>query len=326
MLLLAGYLTMSAGIVMAGLRFGVSFQSEDIGALGLIVTIPVVIFALGVGLAWSRFTMVPLLQHGFGDAPQASSALTFPSRRPRPVRRVAWTVYGIVLIDVAAMWELFVLLPFRQGLLSCLYYCLPALLLVCLAVPHTRRRMLLFCAVLTAGAALVLPVRALQIHVAAQQWLGGSGVSGRAQAQLVLLPGLSQAQYYMTDGRTLVADFSYPMEGMAVQTAVETVTPGNIDPCGPILDAEGDGDEVDSLSCTRVDADLWLRGSDGLGESIGFVLERDGVTITLTTGSVTGMDLVALRQEILAAHPASDSELWTLEGPTRRSIVGLLLL
>lgn len=326
-LLLAGFLTMSAAVIMVGLRFGVSFQSENFGAFGLIATVPAVTFALGVGLVSSRLTMVPLLQHGFGDVPPGSSALTFPPRRPRPPRRLTWTVYGMVLVDVAAMWELALILPFRPGLLSCLYYCLPAVLLACLATPPRRSRLLLFCVVLTAGAALALPVRALQIHVAAQQWLGGSGVAERAQAQVVVIPGLDQSQYYMFDGKTLAADFSYPMQGMAVDTAAETVTPGSINPCGPILDGDGDGDEVDSASCTRVDADLWLRGGGSeFDDTTGFVLERDGVTITLATGSVTGMDLVALRQEVLAAHPASDDELWTREGSTKHSLIGLLLL
>ncbi|WP_034260927.1 hypothetical protein [Actinospica robiniae] len=316
-LLLALVLTWGALIAIAALAFGMSIDSAFPGDIGLIAAAGVAIVGLGLGLAVGCRLAVPLLQYGFGDAP---ATFGLPSRSRR--LQMAGPVAGMVVVDAAAMWALSAVLPFRFGLLSCLYYCLPGVLLACLAAPRSKGRLLIFGVILVTGVALALPVRALQNGIAAQLWLSDSGVSVRAQAQVVVLPGLVQEPYTIDSG-TLIAQFDTVEDGLSQWAAVETVTAKKTDPCAPVLVAEGDADGTESLSCTQVSPGLWLRGSQ-LEQGIGYVLERDGVTITVTAGM--NLDTNALRQAVLAAHPASDAELWPREDSTRYSLMGLLLL
>jgi hypothetical protein len=316
--LLVLVLTCSGLMALAALKVGIVIESLIPGAIGLVLAITAAAAVLSIGLAVGCLLAIPLLQYGFGDGPKESGQTRWPDGR-----KAAGAVSVMVLADAAAMLALDALLPFRFGLLSCLYFCLPAVLLACSAAPRSRRRLLTLVVVLTAGVLFTLPARALQTSVAAAQWLGGSGVSGRAQAQVVVLPGLMQEPYAM-DGGTLVAQFDTVQDGLRTWTAVETVTAGRLDPCAPVLVADGDADDTESLSCTQVASDLWLRGGQ-LGQGTGYVLERDGVTITVTEAGMD-IDTDQLRQVILAAHPASDSELWTREGSTKYSLTGLLLL
>lgn len=230
---------------------------------------------------------------------------------------------GIVAVEMLTMWGLSAVLPFRFGLLSCLYYCLPAVLLALLVAPRTKRRVVTFSVLLVAGALLVVPVRALQASLAAQQWLEHSGASGRAQAQVVVMPGFGYDPYELYQG-TVIANFDGTMhDGETYWAAVETVTAGKADPCGKVTDAEGDADGDEALPCKQVAENLWLRGGQA-DQDIGYVLQRDGMTITVIAPPDTDAD--ALRQAVLAAHPASNEELWSREGATGRSFPALLLL
>ncbi|WP_034270129.1 hypothetical protein [Actinospica robiniae] len=312
-------LTFAALLPIGALRFGMSADSLLLGGvIGSVVAAAVMALGLCLGISLGCLLAVPLLRREVSGI-RATVGLSRRLRLLNPVAAVA----GMVLVDAAVMWALSDALPFRAGLLSCLYYCLPAVLLTSLAGPRSHGRLLVLGTVLVAGVSLALPVKALQTGVAAQQWLSGSGVSERAQAQVVVLPGLVQEPYTF-EGDMLIAQFDTVQNGLRSWSAVETVRVGRTDPCGPILDADGDGDEADSLSCAQVAPDLWFRGGQ-LGQSTGYVLERDGLTITVSESWVD-VDTGALRQAVLAAHPASDAELWTREGSARHSLMGLLLL
>lgn len=197
--LLASSLTVGALITLAALDFGLFIDSMLLGVSGVIVAVGVTVVGSALGFAVACPLAIPRLQDAFARVPASLG----PSGRARRLMVLA----GMIVVDATAMRALSAVLPFRFGLPSCLYYCLPAVLLACLAAPRSRGRLLLFGAVLTAGAALVLPVRAFQTRIAAQQWLGDSGVSSREQAQVVVLPGLVQEPYTF-DGRTLIAQFS----------------------------------------------------------------------------------------------------------------------
>lgn len=325
-LLLSLILAMSALIVLGALRIALSVDGLLGGGASIILAGGLAAFGTGFGLGLGCLLAVPLLRYGHGDGDRGLPALdtkrVAPGIPPRATA-TAWVV-GLVALDAAMMRGLSKGLPFRFGLLSCLYYCLPSVLLAFLAPPRSRARLLISGTVLVAGLLLILPVRALQQHVAAQAWLDGSSAAGRTQAQVVVLPGLVQEAYGF-DGRTLIANFDTVQDGTSFWSAVETVTPGTVDPSGPILVADGDGDDTEDLACTQVGAGLWRRtGSLGQGGG-GFVLQRDGVTITLTQGPDL-FDPSVLSRALLAAHPASDAELWSREGSARYSFIDVLLL
>ena len=67
--------------------------------------------------------------------------------------------------------------------------------------------------------------------------------------------------------------------------------------------------------CVQQGPHLWLRK-----QLVGYVLQRDGVTIELTSGNY---DERTIRNAILAAHPASGIELWRL-GPTPGGLTWLV--
>jgi hypothetical protein len=218
----------------------------------------------------------------------------------------------LLLADAAATLPLALLLPFRWGALSCLVYCLPALCVGWGALVRTRAAALAALCGLLAVYALTWPVRDLQQHVAAREWLKANGIPSRALAQVVELPGTEQ-EPYSWDGRTLTALFTVPVGETDAWVGVETVTPGSTDPCGPLPTGEGDALGESRAPCTAEGAGLWFRGTER--EPVGYVLRRDGVTVTLTGGMASAGDAAGqraeLRREILAAHPASDAELWS---------------
>ena len=306
-------LTFAALFALAGLKFGMFLDRAFAGALGVGLEVASVAAGLALGIAVSMSGSLWVLRFGFSRGGVVSTAAA-PRRRPR------LTAAGMLILDAAAIWALPAVVPFRLGLVSCLYYCLPAALLVCLAAPRSRRTLRAAGAVLVVGAVLAVPLRILETYAAAELWLHGSGVSERAQAQVVVLPGFKQEPYLIDDG-TLTANFDVVPEGVqSFWGAVETVTVGNADPCGPILTADGDADGTESMSCRQVAADLWQRG-DSAG-TVGYVLERDGVTLSVTAPG----DADALRREVLAAHPASDSDLWSREDPSAFSLLERILL
>ncbi|MGV9246482.1 hypothetical protein [Streptomyces sp. NPDC003710] len=248
--------------------------------------------------------------------------------------RYAKTVLACVLLaDMGVMLLLTVVLPFRWGLLSCLMYCLPALFVACATILRSRASVQAAVAGLLLVYVLAIPVRELQQHVAAKEWLRATGIPSRAMAQVVTLPGMTQ-EPYTWDGKTLTAMFDLPMGPSQAWMGAERVTSGYVDPCGPLLEGAGDASETESPPCAQDRPGLWFRGTSD--DVVGYVLQRDGVTISLTGGvwpragesdvEYAAKRRAALRQVILAAHPATDAELWSREGSTKPTLVGLLLL
>ncbi|MFI0940883.1 hypothetical protein [Streptomyces sp. NPDC021020] len=225
----------------------------------------------------------------------------------------------LLLANTAATLLLALLLPFRWGVLSCALYCLPALCVGWGALVRSRAAVLGALCGLLALYALAWPVREVQQHVAAHEWLKANGIPSRALAQVVVLPGAAQ-EPYRWDGTRLTAMFTVPVGGSDAWVGAETVTPGRADPCGPLLTGDGDAAGEVTPPCVVEGAGLWFRGTER--EAVGYVLQRDGVTVTLTGGTQPGGDAAAhraaLRREILAARPATDAELWSRgrAGPT----------
>lgn len=316
-------LTVAGLVAMGSLKAGMGLADGLLpGVAGVCIEVVAAGMGLCVGAAMTLLSALPMARYGpsvagagAGDAPPTAS-----SRRRRT--RSLLQAVAVLVLEAAALWTLSALLPFRGGLVSCLYYYLPAVLLVCLLALRSVATLCAVGALTAVAASLVVPVRDLQAHLAAQQWLRGSGVSTRAQAQIVVLPGMPQEPYAVYQG-AVIANFDTYVDGSAMWTAVETVAVGKSDPCGPMLVADGDADGTDSMSCRQVAPGLWLRRNpEG---DFGYVLQRDGVTTTVTGGSVH-TTVASLRREILAAHPASDAELWSREGPTSASPLGLILL
>lgn len=239
----------------------------------------------------------------------------------------------VLLADTVVMLLLARLLPFRWGVLSCLVYCLPALCVGWASIVRTRT------AVLTAvvGLALVYaagaPLRGLQEHVVARQWMRAEAIPSRALAQVVTLPGMTQKPYTW-DGRRLTALFEVPAGPMAAWMGAEVVTLGSTDPCGPLLEAEGDTTGSATPPCVEDGPGLWFRGTPR--DAVGYVLQRDGVTIALTGGvwaqgdesdaAYAARRRAALREVILAARTATDADLWSRVGSTPPTLMARLLL
>ncbi|MED7828619.1 hypothetical protein, partial [Streptomyces chiangmaiensis] len=235
--------------------------------------------------------------------------------------------------DTAAMLLLTRILPFRMGLLSCLLYGLPSALIACAVVLRSRLAVSATLAGLVAFCALAAPIRTWQQHIAAQEWLQTTGVPSRAMVQVVNFPGMEQ-EAYTWDGKQLTAMFDYPFGPQQIWMAAETVTQGNVNPCGPLLTADGDATSTESPPCTQEAPGLWYRGTPD--KANGYVLQRDGVTISVTGGvwpntgksqaAYTVERKAALQHLVLAAHPATDAELWPHMRSERLTLRSFLLL
>lgn len=218
--------------------------------------------------------------------------------------------------------------PFRWGVLSCLLFALPALVTGAALVRRTRVAAVVAAAGLLAVYAAAVPIGSTQARVAAQEWIRGNGIPSRALAQVVELPGLRQ-EAYTWDGKALMALFGKNMEMSTAWLGAETVTPGLVDPCGPLLEGSGDTSESRAAPCVPDGPGLWFRGTADDPE--GYVLQRDGLTITLSGGSwpyahSSAQVRAGLRRAILAAHRASDAELWSREGSVPSNPRTVLLL
>lgn len=230
-------------------------------------------------------------------------------------------VLGVVLLtDAALMAALDTRLPIRFGLLSLLVYCVAPAALARIVTRPSRRTALEAMAALAILAACTYPLRAFQIRVAAQDWFDSSSSPPRDEAQSITVPGLVQ-EPYSWDGTTLTAWFDFDQSGISFVQDVETVTAGYANPCGPIPESSGDSIGMQTPPCAQAGPGLWARGT--AGETDGFVLQRDGFTVILTGPGDARADL---RAEILAAHPASDAELWKVESPSPATVLGVLLL
>lgn len=191
----------------SGVPFGLAGAAAVV-LVGLLVAVPLMLLAFhGVRRSWNR-DMRPMLGR-------------------------------VLLADTVAMLLLARLLPFRWGVLSCLVYCLPALCVAWAAIVRTRTAVPAAAVAVVLVYALTVPVRGLQQHVVAEQWLRSAAVPSRTLAQVVTLPGMTQ-EHYAWDGTRLTALFEVPAGPGDAWMGAETVTLGSTDPCGPLLQAEGD--------------------------------------------------------------------------------------
>lgn len=239
----------------------------------------------------------------------------------------------VLLADALVMLLLARLLPFHWGVLSCLVYCLPAMCVAWASIVRSRTALLAAVVGLFAVYAVAVPVRGLQQHVAAEQWLRSHAIPSRTLAQVVTLPGMAQ-EPYTWDGKRLTALFDFPAGPMDAWMGAEVVTLGTTDPCGPLLEADGDTTGSVSPPCVHEAPGLWFRGTPQ--DAVGYVLQRDGVTIALTGGvwaqgdesdaAYAARRRTALREVILAAHPATDADLWARMGATPSSLLARLVL
>lgn len=277
------------------------FAATAVAVLGLLVAVPV----LAIGLRATR--------GAWPGQPKAALA----------------AVFGL---DAAAMLALSWLMPFRWGLLSCLLYAAPALLISAAALLRSRRTVVTAAAGLAVLFAVAVPIRGLQQHVAARAWQATTGVPTRSVAQVVHFPGMRQ-DLYVWDGEALTAMFSAPLGPSDAWLAAESVRPGYADPCGPVLTAEGDASGTQTPRCVRQAPGLWFRGS--ADDPVGYVLQRSGVTVTVSGGvwpssgpaaADAAARRAALRRVVLAAHTASDRELWTRARPAHATVLTALLL
>ncbi|MFG2846756.1 hypothetical protein ACGF12_26820 [Kitasatospora sp. NPDC048296] len=235
-------------------------------------------------------------------------------------------------LDLAATHALALLLPFRPGLLSVLVFALPSFALAGAVVLRSRTALLAAVGTLLGVFVLAFPLRAMQREVGVQDLLRGAGIPSRSLMRPVLSPdvlvtGISwdghRAVFVLSDQADL-ANNGGLSDGFD-KAAVETVSPGYSDPCGrPMLSADGENLTTSPFTpCRPEPGGLW---SDGANR---YVLQRDGLTITLATigGELSTLDGGReVRQAILATHPATESELRSLEGWFPSSWLGCLLL
>ncbi|WP_159011618.1 hypothetical protein [Streptomyces sp. NRRL F-5123] len=287
------------------------------GGLGAAVPVTGAMAALGRVGDWPFGTFGALVVVTAGLLLAAPPMLlAFRAVRRRRHRDLRPVLVPVLLANTAATLLLALLLPFRWGALSCLLYCLPALCVGRGVLLRSRAAVLGALCGLLAVYALAWPVREMQQHVAAREWLKANGIPSRALAQVVVLPGTAQDPYRW-DGKRLTAMFTVPVGGSAAWVGAETVTPGRADPCGPLLTGEGDAVGEVTPPCAADGPGLWFRGTEQ--EPVGYVLQRDGVTVALTggmtpagsAGRAAALHRAALRREITAAHPATDAELWS---------------
>lgn len=202
------------------------------GGDGIGAAFPVALVALGLAVA------VPVLLPAVGGVRRSWPA------RPRLVTA------GLLLADIGLMLLLTPLAPFRWGLLSCLLYGLPALLVAAAVVFRSRAVAAATVGGVLAVYAVALPVGALQQRVAAGEWMRATGIPSRALVQVVALPGLDQ-EPYSWDGKTVTAMFSLDAGPSTMWMGAETVTSGRADPCGRLLEGDGDASGTSAAPCVR---------------------------------------------------------------------------
>lgn len=261
-------------------------------------------------------------------------------RRINSGRALLLALIGAEMLMVAALkWQLS---SGSFGILSVVLFGIPSVALVVLATRTSARRcgavIVVFLCCLGA-AALLGPV---QQRIAGEQWLAARGVPARQDVQILALPNFFRFPARW-DGKELVVTFGVPAGPGGTDAGVdvvETVRSGSVDPCGPLL--YGTGVETVSASppCSQEAPGLWFRGTADVDP--GYVLQRDGVTVTLTGGagyvsanidatfnSTMAADFggrAGLRQIIEAAHPATDRELQPTGLWMPKTLLGWLLL
>ncbi|WP_329492669.1 hypothetical protein [Kitasatospora herbaricolor] len=261
--------------------------------------------------------VMPALYFGFHALPSA-----LPRRR--------LLAPALIAIDLAATHGLALLLPFRPGLLSVLMFGLPSFALAGALALRSRTAVLAVLATVLGVSVLALPLRAMQQEVGVQDLLLGTGIPARSLLRPVLSAD-AQLTEISGDGHQAVFVFSDQLDrdtgGLSNgfdKAAVETVSPGYGDPCGrPLMSADGEHLTTVRLTpCRPEPGGLW---SDGANQ---YVLQRDGLTITLAAapGRSTLHGGSEVREAILATHPATGSELSSLEGWFPYSWLGLLFL
>jgi hypothetical protein len=229
-------------------------------------------------------------------------------------RRQRWAITAPLTGAVAVSWVVLDrLAPFRFGLLSVALYAAPAAVAVVvirrirkISMTRDRRRTLgKALAVLAGLLVLAVPFGYLQRAVAPVTWMTESGIPSRAYLQVITVPGMTQ-ESYVQEGDQVTAYFDEPLGPSDFWGAIERVSSGNADPCATLYYPDGDSQDALAAKCAEIRPALWMLTASN-GSSVGFVRRADGVTITLT-GSAG--DKAALRYAIMAAHRASDAELW----------------
>ncbi|MER7773177.1 hypothetical protein [Kitasatospora sp. NPDC096140] len=238
----------------------------------------------------------------------------------------------LMALDLVATHGLALLLPFRPGLLSVLVFALPSFALAGAVVLRSRTALPAAVGTLLGVFVLAFPLRAMQQEAGVQDLLRGAGVPSRSLMQPVLLADVvvtgtswdgHRAVFVLSDQADL-ANTGGISDGFD-KAAVATVSFGYGDPCGrPVLSAVGENLTTSPFTpCLPEAGGLW---SDGANR---FVLQRDGFTITLATDGGE-LDTLsgggAVRRAVLAAHPATESELRSLEGWFPSSWLGCLVL
>ncbi|UKZ02588.1 hypothetical protein BOQ63_000170 (plasmid) [Streptomyces viridifaciens] len=236
-------------------------------------------------------------------------------------------------LGLAATHALALLLPFRPGLLSVLVFALPSFALAGAVVLRSRAALLAAVGTLLGVFVLAFPLRAMQREVGVQDLLRGADIPSRSLLRPVLsadvlVTGVSgdghRAVFVLSGPADLYAGSGGLGDGFD-KAAVETVSLGYNDPCGrPMLSADGENLTTSPFTpCLPEPGGLW---SDGANR---YVLQRDGLTITLA-GSGGALSTLSgggeVRQAILAAHPATEPELRSLQGWFPSSWLGGLLL
>ncbi|GAA2260217.1 hypothetical protein GCM10010430_50350 [Kitasatospora cystarginea] len=172
-------------------------------------------------------------------------------------------------------------------------------------------------ALLLAGC--VIPVHAMQEHLAARAWLNLHPGQDRALLQAVDWPGGEQDPF--TTGsygvRTTVFFPDTNIDGN--DDGVVTVAPATNNPCGPAAaiatddnTPENDRGRIGTVvtlpvtRCTPDGKDAWTLHGSGF---TGYALRRDGVLVTVCADSERARDdLPAVAR---ALHPLDDHQLWT---------------
>ncbi|MDH6133810.1 hypothetical protein P3T37_003208 [Kitasatospora sp. MAA4] len=250
--------------------------------------------------------------------------------RPSGPRRRWLLAPALIAVALAATGALGHLLPFRPGLLSVLVFALPSFALAGAAVLRSRAALLTAAGLLLGVFALALPLRAAQQEIGVQDLLIGTGIPSRSLLQPITSPGVEvtglssqgrQAVFVFSDQQDL-DDGSGGFSSAFEKAAVETISPGYSDPCNrPLLSADGERLTTSPLTpCFPEPGGLW---SDGASQ---YVLQRDGLTITLSAAPNLSTLHGHVAPAILSTHPVTDPELRTLEGWFPYSWLGVLLL
>jgi hypothetical protein len=239
-------------------------------------------------------------------------------RRSRP-GGWGWVLLVMLVGDFGAMLLLGRLVAFTPGLMSCLVFASPALLLAVVAASRSRPARITAGAALLAVYALAVPVQHVQRELAVEAWVDATGAPSRTLVQIIprgLLIGP-----YTWKHQVMTAVFGQ-VSGDDLPSAVEQIRPGYGTPCGALEYATEGGLVWETVPvCVQEAPGLWFRGFSDRG-GVGFVLQRDGLTISYTE---SGLGYIAasqaaspvgtrerdhVRRVITAARPATDSELW----------------